>query len=90
MCEYLHMERSNLEKYFTAGTRGVCEQAVLHYKWEYPDLPQPPKWLPVNAVDRHQGNMTKVTKKVYIERIVDPRGRATRQRSVVKVAAEWV
>jgi hypothetical protein len=32
----------------------------------------------------------KVTKKVYIERIVDPRELATRQRSVVRVAAEWV
>jgi hypothetical protein len=33
--------------------------------------------------------MTKMTKKVYIERIEDPRV-ATRQRSVVRVAAEWV
>jgi hypothetical protein len=57
---------------------------------EYPDPPQPPKCLPVTAVDRHQGNMTKVTKKVYIERIEDPRGLENRQRSVVKVAAEWV
>ena len=43
---------------------------------EYPDLPQPAKCLPVTAVDRHQGNMTKMTKKVYIERIEDPRGLA--------------
>jgi hypothetical protein len=34
--------------------------------------------------------MIKVTKKVYIERIEDPGGLATRQRSVVRVAAEWV
>jgi hypothetical protein len=34
--------------------------------------------------------MTKSDKKVYIERIEDPTGLATRQRSDVKVAAEWV
>ena len=87
---YLHMETRPLGNYFTAGTRGVFEHSLLHSKLEYPDLPQPPKCLPVTAVDRHQGNMTKRTKKVYIERIEDPRGLATRQRSVVKVAAEWV
>jgi hypothetical protein len=32
----------------------------------------------------------KVTKKVYNERIEDPSGLVTQQRSVVKVAAEWV
>jgi hypothetical protein len=37
----------------------VFEQSLLHSKLEYPDLPQPPKCLPVTAVDRHQGNMTK-------------------------------
>jgi hypothetical protein len=30
---------------------------------EYPDLPQPPKCLPVTADDRRQGNMTKRDKK---------------------------
>jgi hypothetical protein len=31
----------------------------------------------------------KVTKKVYIKRMEEPRGLATRQRAVVRVAAEW-
>jgi hypothetical protein len=31
-----------------------------------------------------------MTKKVYIERIEDPRGLVTQQRSVVRVVAEWV
>jgi hypothetical protein len=57
---------------------------------EYPDLSQPPKCLPVTAVDRHQENITESDKKLYIERIEDPRRLAIRQRSVVKVAAEWV
>jgi hypothetical protein len=30
---------------------------------EYPDLPEPPKCLPVTAVDKHQGNMTKSDQK---------------------------
>jgi hypothetical protein len=64
--------------------------ADFKHSLEYPDLPQPPKCLPVTADDRHQGNITESDQKVYIERIEDPRGLATRQRSVVKVAAEWV
>jgi hypothetical protein len=54
----------------------VFEYFLLHSKLEYPDLPQPPKCLPVTAVDRHQGNVTKSDQKVYIERIEDPRGLA--------------
>ena len=61
VCVYLHMETRPLGNYFTAGTRGVFEHSLLHSKLEYPDLPQPPKCLPVTAVDRHQGNMTKRT-----------------------------
>jgi hypothetical protein len=80
------METRPLKYYFTAGTRG----SFLSFLGIFPDLPQPQKCLPVTAVDRHQGNMIKVTKKVYIERIEDPGGLATRQRSVVRVAAEWV
>ena len=63
VCVYLHMETRPLGNYFTAGTRGVFEHSLLHSKLEYPDLPQPPKCLPVTAVDRHQGNMTKSDQK---------------------------
>jgi hypothetical protein len=59
---------------------------VFKHSLEYPDLPQPPKCL----YGRHQGNITKSDRKVYIERIKDPRGLVTRQRLVVKAAAEWV
>ena len=63
VCVYLHMETRPLGNYFTAGTRGVFEHSLLHSKLEYPDLPQPPKCLPVTAVDRHQGNITKSDQK---------------------------
>ena len=41
----------------------VFKHSLLHSKLEYPDLPQPPECIPVTAVDRHQGNMTKSYKK---------------------------
>ena len=69
------------------------QRLFLSIPWNDPDLPQPPNAYLSAALDRYQGNMTKkrgVTKKVYIERIEDPRGLVTRQRSVVRVAAEWV
>jgi hypothetical protein len=37
----------------------VFHHSLLHSVLEYPDHPQPPKCLPVTAVDRHQGNITK-------------------------------
>jgi hypothetical protein len=41
----------------------VFEHSLLHSKLECPDLSQLPKCLPVPAVDRHQGNVTKSDQK---------------------------
>ena len=57
-CLYLHMETHPLRNNFTAGTRGSFLALLASLQVEYPDPPQPPKCLPVTAVDRHQGNMT--------------------------------
>ena len=63
---------------------------VFEHSSEYPDLPPPPKCLPVTAVDRHQGNMTKSDQKDISSASRTLRDLQNRQRSVVKVAAEWV